>query len=404
MIRSCGGIRPPDAGRETVSNTEAVVHVCMVTPHMPPEQAANALLPSVLAREFAQAGHRTTFLTHPAQGSPRSTAGRTVYVRRRGRGLLARSHLGAMSTAARIGVAAARAFRGVDLVHLHSNGFIVDVAGWMAARLARPAVVTLYGTDVWHFDPERHGRFEAVVRGAAQRVFYSRALRHRAVGLGLATPDAPVIYAPVDEMFQAQAHGAREAIRRMLGVSGPMLLTVKRLHPVAGYEDLLKAFAILAPRVPDARLFIAGSGELRKELERQAEAAGIAPRVRFLGLVENQDLPKYYAAADLFVLPSRLESWGTVMLEALACGTRVVATATAGAREAHEYFDDDLRLTPLEAPEDLADAVEHALGASRRATERTLERIASTFRPGGCAQAYRAVYETALADAARRNH
>jgi glycosyltransferase involved in cell wall biosynthesis len=363
---------------------------------MPPEQAANALLPSVLARELAQAGHRTTFLTHPAKRSPRSTLGETVYVTRRGRGPLARSPLGAVFTATRVGMAAARAFRGVDLVHLHSNGFIIDVAGWIAARLTRPSVVTLYGTDIWHFDPVRHARFAAVVRGAAQRVFYSRALRDRAAQLGLAAPDAPVIYAPVDEMFQARADAERAAIRRALGVDGPLLLTVKRLHPVAGYEDLLKAFAIISPRVPDARLFIAGGGELRADLERQAEAAGIASRVRFLGLVDNHDLPRYYAAADMFVLPSRLESWGTVMLEALACGTRVVATATAGAREAHGYFDDDLRLTPVEAPEALAAAVERALGEPRRASERTLERIASTFRPAGCARAYRAIYDTVL--------
>jgi len=372
------------------------VHVCMVTPHMPPEQAANALLPSVLARELAQTGDRTTFLTHPAAGSPQSTLGKTVYVRRRGRGPLARSPLGAVATATRFGVAAARAFRGVDLVHLHSNGFIIDVVGWMAARLARPSVVTLYGTDIWHFDPARHGRFAAVVRAAAQRVFYSRALRERAVELGLATPDAPVIYAPVDEMFQARADAERAAIRRALGVDGPLVLTVKRLHPVAGYGDLLKAFAIVAPRVPDARLFVAGGGDLRADLERQAEAAGIASRVRFLGLVSHHDLPRYYTAADLFVLPSRLESWGTVMLEALACGTRVVATATAGAREALGFFDDDLRLTAVGEPEALAVAVERALGEPRRASERTLERIASTFRPAGCARAYRAIYDAVL--------
>ena len=378
------------------------MHVCMVTPHMPPEQAANALLPSVLAREMARTGHRTTFLTHPAKGSPRSTAGETVYVARRGRGFLARSPLGAVFAAARFSMAAARAFRRVDLVHLHSNGFIIDVAGWMAARMARPAVVTLYGTDVWHFDPARHGRFAAVVRRAAQRVFYSRALRDRAVELGLATPDAPVIYAPVDEMFQAPTNAGRNATRRALGVDGPMLLTVKRLHPVAGYEDLLKAFAIIASRLPDTRLFIAGDGELRGALERQAQAAGIASRIRFLGLVDNHDLPRYYAAADLFVLPSRLESWGTVMLEALACGTRVVATATAGATEAHEYFDDDLALTPVEAPEALAAAVERMLGESRRAGTRALERVASMFRPAGCAQAYRAVYEAVATPRTRR--
>jgi glycosyltransferase involved in cell wall biosynthesis len=216
-------------------------------------------------------------------------------------------------------------------------------------------------------------------------------------------PNAPVIYAPVDEMFQPRPDTDRAAIRGALGVDGPLLLTVKRLHQVAGYEDLLKAFAIIASRLPDAQLFIAGAGELRAALERQAETAGIAPRVRFLGLVDNQDLPRYYAAADLFVLPSRLESWGTVMLEALACGTRVVATATAGATEAHGYFDDDLALTPLEAPEALAAAVERALGESRRASDRTLDRIASMFRPAVCARAYQDVYEGAL-DHQKGNH
>jgi glycosyltransferase involved in cell wall biosynthesis len=374
---------------------EVLVHVCMVTPHMPPEQAANALLPSVLARELAKAGDRTTFLTHPAAGSARPAVGETVYVSRRGRGVLARSPLGAIVTAARFGTAAARAFRSIARVHLHSNGFIVDVAGWMAARMARPAVITLYGTDIWHFEPSRHRRFAAVVRGAAQRVFYSHALRDRAVELGLATADAPVIYAPVDEMFQVRPDPERTAIRNALGVDGPLLLTVKRLHPVAGYDDLLRAFAIIASRVPGAKLFIAGDGELRSALERQAAADGVASRVRFLGLVDNQDLPRYYAAADLFVLPSRLESWGTVMLEALACGTRVVATSTAGATEAHRYFDGDLVLAPVEAPEALAAAVERSLAESRRAGARTLETVATMFRPAGCAKAYRAVYEEA---------
>ena len=376
----------------------------MVTPHMPPEQAANALLPSVLARELARDGHRTTFLTHAAQGVPSSKAAGTVFVKRRGRGALARSPLGAVSTVARIGVAAAMAFRGVDLVHLHSNGFIVDVAGWAAARLKRPSVITLYGTDILHFDAARHSRFETVVREAAGRVFYSRALRHRAVELGLAAPEDPVVYAPVDEMFTAPADDAREATRRALGISGPTLLTVKRLHPVGGYDVLLRAFAVLAPRVPDARLFIAGSGELRPQLERQAEAAGIASRVRFLGLVDNRELPGYYAAADLFVLPSRLESWGTVMLEALACGTPVVATATAGAMEAQAFFDEDLQLTPLEDAEALAAAVQRALGTPRRVSPRTHARIASTFTPAACAQAYREVYAAALHAFARRHH
>ena len=369
----------------------------MVTPHMPPEQAANALLPAVLARELARSGHATTFLTHPNPAGRPSEIGRTICTARRGKGALARSPIGAVATAVRLAAASARAFRGVDLVHLHSNGFIIDVAGWMAARLGRPTVLTLYGTDVWHFDAQRHRRFADVVSGAAARVFYSRALRERAVELGLADADAPVIYAPVDGGFATVGGDERDALRRGLGLTGPTLLTVKRLHQVAGYEDLLRAFALVAARVPRAQLLIAGDGALRPALERQASEAGVAENVRFLGLVDNRELPRYCAAADLFVLPSRLESWGTVMLEALACGTRVVATATAGALEAQGFFEDDVTVTPLEQPELLAEAVVRAMGEGRRTSDATRRRIETTFRPAGCSKAYEAVYEAALA-------
>jgi len=310
---------------------------------------------------------------------------------------MGRSAIGALTTAARLAAASARAFRGADLVHLHSNGFLIDVAGWVAARLGRPTVLTLYGTDIWHFDARRHRRFADVIRGARARVFYSRALRDRAVELGLAAPDAPVIYAPVDDGFRAPEDAERAAMRRALGVSGPLLLTVKRLHEVAGYETLLRAFAVVAARVPDTQLFIAGDGALRSALERQAADAGLAHRVRFLGLVDNSKLPQYCAAADLFVLPSRLESWGTVMLEALACGTRVVATATAGALEAQGFFGDDVSTTPVDEAGALAESVVRALGEARRTSEATRQRIETTFRPAGCARAYARIYEDVLA-------
>jgi glycosyltransferase involved in cell wall biosynthesis len=371
------------------------VRVCMVTPHMPPEQAANALLPSVLARELLRSGDQTTFLTHPAVGALRTHDGAITYVPKRGRGFMARTAVGAAAAAARMGLAATRALRGADFAHLHSNGLLVEVAGWVAARRALPYVITLYGTDVWHFDPACHGRFAAVVRKAAARVFYSRALGDRAVELGLADTVAQVVYAPVDHAFQVRSDDERMAARKALGVDGPLLLTVKRLHPVAGYEDLLRAFAQVVQRMPQVRLCIAGDGELRPELERQARELGISAHVRFLGLVDNQDLPKYYASADLFVLPSRLESWGTVMLEALACGTRVVATDTAGAAEAHGFFERDLVLTARESPAALASTIERELQAPRRACDETLQQIESMFRPGSCAAAYRAIYEAA---------
>ena len=140
--------------------------------------------------------------------------------------------------------------------------------------------------------------------------------------------------------------------------------------------------------MPDAQLLIAGDGALRPALEQQAALAGIGNKVTFLGLVDNRELPKYCAAADLFVLPSRLESWGTVMLEALACGTRVVATDTAGALEAQGFFDDDVRATPVGQAG--AAGRERDSGARRGSPDqrRDARRIEATFRPAGCAKAY----------------
>ena len=370
------------------------MRVCMVTPHLPPDQTANALLPTVLARELAALGWQSVFLAHPASGAPKP--GDVVYVAKRGRDMLSRTPPGAITAAARILLAAAKAYRRVDLVHLHGNGLIIEVAGWGAAARALPYVITLYGTDVWHFDPARHARFARVVKGAAQRVFYSHALRDRALEVGLAGGASSVIYAPVDHAFRLPSPEERAAARKELSVEGPLLLTVKRLHPVAGHEALLRAMAVLVHMVPQVQLIIAGDGELRGDLERLSASLRLSACVRFLGRVDNRHLPRYYAAADLFVLPSRLESWGTVMLEALACGTRVVATDTAGAREAHGYFGRDLILETRATPDALASAIAEALQEGRRAGDDTLRRIESMFRPGSCARDYQSVYEAAL--------
>ena len=204
------------------------------------------------------------------------------------------------AAAARMGLGARRAFRGADLVHLHSNGLIVEAAGWMAARRSLPTVITLYGTDVWHFDAARHRRFAAVVRQAAERVFYSRALRDRAVELGLADARSPVVYAPVDHAFQMPSDGQRDAIRQQLGIDGPMLLTVKRLHPVAGHEDLLRALRRGDSRVPRVRLYVAGDGELRPESGATGRRAGpCRPASAFSVWWTTAICRGYYAAADL---------------------------------------------------------------------------------------------------------
>jgi glycosyltransferase involved in cell wall biosynthesis len=108
----------------------------------------------------------------------------------------------------------------------------------------------------------------------------------------------------------------------------PSLLAVGRLFRQKGFDILLPAFAGLLPRAPQAHLTIVGTGPDEQALRRQAEALGIGDRVTFRGFVQNPY--PLMRAADLYVLSSRYEGFPNVALEALACGTPVVATACPG--------------------------------------------------------------------------
>ena len=95
------------------------------------------------------------------------------------------------------------------------------------------------------------------------------------------------------------------------------------LIPRKGHELVIEALSLL----PKVQLLICGEGPMRAELERRARRLLVADRVRFLGRIEHEDLNRYYSAADILVLASYREGWPNVLLEAMACGTPVVATA-----------------------------------------------------------------------------
>lgn len=370
------------------------MRVCMVTPHLPPEQSANALLPALLGDALARRDVRTDYVSHLRA---RDAGLEVTYVPRRGRGTFSRSRAGAVVAGTRMALGASRTIGANDLIHLHSNGFIVEIGAWLAKRHRKPYVITLYGTDVSAYDPSRNARFGRVVRQAACRVFYSRGLLQHAERVGLSPLPSAVIYAPVSAAFHPVDEHTRQSIRRECGITDePLLLTVKRLHPVAGHEMLLRAMPAVLATFPKTRLWIAGDGELRRDLEEHTRTLGIQSHVRFLGRVDNSSLHRYYTAADLFVLPSAVESWGTVMLEALACGTPVVTTDTVGGVEVRETFPQDVQVVPKGMAEHLAAAVCAELQRNRRATSDTLDRIRTSFSVESCATQYLDVYNRAL--------
>lgn len=135
---------------------------------------------------------------------------------------------------------------------------------------------------------------------------------------------------------------ARTVLRQELGLgSAPVVLAVRRLVPRMGLDVLLEAWQRLDR--PDARLVIIGDGPQLSELQQQVDHHGMHESVHFAGRVTDDELPRWYAAADLTVVPSRLlEGFGLIVLESLAAGTPVLASDIGGMSELLPQLASDL--------------------------------------------------------------
>jgi glycosyltransferase involved in cell wall biosynthesis len=109
-----------------------------------------------------------------------------------------------------------------------------------------------------------------------------------------------------------------------------LILSVGHLIERKGHHIAIEAMPLLSPSI---RLLIVGEGELRDVLEKRVRELGLNERVLFVGALPQADLKWWYAAADALVLCSSREGWANVLLEAMACGTPVVATNIWGTPE-----------------------------------------------------------------------
>ena len=156
----------------------------------------------------------------------------------------------------------------------------------------------------------------------------------------------------------------RADCRRRLGLgAGPLVLFVGRLEPLKGLDLLIDTMAEL--KTAGATLLVVGGDDdassYVQALHRRAEAAGVAERLRFAGSVGQDVLARYYNAADVCVVPSFYESFGLVALEAMACGTPVVASRVGGL-PATVHDDENGYLIPWREPAAFAAKIDALLG------------------------------------------
>jgi glycosyltransferase involved in cell wall biosynthesis len=235
------------------------------------------------------------------------------------------------------------------------------------------------------------GARDAELRGAAHVFTPSTWLSELAVSWGVDAARVSVLPNPAPVL---PVLPPREELRASFGMNGATLAFAGRLTAQKALEVALEALA----RVDDVALLIAGEGDRRGPLEAKTAELGLGSRVRFLGAVPRERIVELFRAADATVLSSSWENFPHTVVESLATGTPVLATATGGVAEVVRDGVNGL-LVPSGDPEALAAAIRRYLG-----DEELRARLRDAAAPSVVEYAPERVFsrlEQALADAAR---
>lgn len=257
-----------------------------------------------------------------------------------------------------------------DLIHAHwvvPNGV---PAALVARHCGLPLVISLHGSDVYL--AEQHwalaGTAGMAFRAAAAVTACSSDLHRRGLRLGARSADTCVIPYGVNPREFRPDLQARDEVRTELAAQrgeplpahAPIVLGLGRLVAKKGFGVLLDAWPQVLARHPDALLVLAGYGDLRDALERQAADLGIAHRVHFTGQLERRRAAAYIAAADIFTLPivynQGVDGLPNALLEAMGAGRPIVASCVAGVPDVIEDGCHGL-LVPDRDPPRLAAAI-----------------------------------------------
>jgi len=285
------------------------------------------------------------------------------------------------------------------------------VPGGITAALAAPAlplVVSVHGSDMYLAETLMPARMAArtAFRRAGATTACSDDLARRAVALGADAARVDVVPYGVDVDRFRPDPAARASCRRELGLAAdvPLLFAAGRLVRKKGFEYLIDSLGRLEHEGP-LLLAIGGEGTLDGELRAVASRSSRAESVRFLGRLDQDDVARCLAAADVVLVPSVRDDAGNVdglpnvVLEALASGTPLVATA-AGGIGAVAHHERTALLVPERDPQALAGAIDRllrdpALGAALGAAGRLL--VSERFGWNRAATAFEAAYGRAVA-------
>lgn len=243
-----------------------------------------------------------------------------------------------------------------DILHVHGLGHSsLLVSAVFAKKTGSPKIVcTLHNNLLRHIDRRlvelvlsHVDAFIAVSSSIQQSWFASFGVRALLIPNGVDTI-----------RFNAKIDGS--SLRKKMGLEDKfVVLSVGRLSRQKGLDCLLEAADYLKSRMQNLVILIGGRGEEAARLKDWAKKHSLLKMVRFVGFIPSDSLPMYYAACDLFVLPSVFETFALTLLEALSTGKPVVCARVGGAKEIAERFEESLqaKLVNPGDPKGLAEAI-----------------------------------------------
>jgi glycosyltransferase involved in cell wall biosynthesis len=282
----------------------------------------------------------------------------------------------------------------IDAHYFYPDGVAAILLGrWFN----KPVVITARGTDLnlipQYLLPRKLIQWAAA--RAAGMITVCQALKDVLVELGVPEERVTVLRNGVD-LQQFQPPADRAVLRERLKIQGTTLLSVGHLIERKGHDLVIAALEYL----PNTRLLIAGDGPEDVSLRALACAHGVAARVTFLGAIKHDQLRDYYGAVDILVLASSREGWANVLLEAMACGTPVVASNVWGTPEVVAVPEAGV-LMRERTPTGLADGVRYLLAHApdRAATRRYAEKFSWEATTLGQLELFARILEPRLVDA-----
>ena len=259
-----------------------------------------------------------------------------------------------------------KAVKSSKIVHAHGHPYLTSLTAAKLAKLCnKPFVLTQHNTFIDYnnvFDHVERLNDLTVgkqnLKSADKIIAISSATKDYVLRLGAKPSKVKVIYNGVDLARFRPIAGKAEEMRKKLGIPQKAIvaLTVRRLVYKNGVDTLIDAAKIAVKKNPRIVFLVVGKGPDMERVKLQVAQLGIEANFRLAGFVSDEDLPLYYNAADLFVLPSKSgEGLPLVALEAMASGLPVIATDVGGIREI--LMKDYGKLVTPKQPELLAKAV-----------------------------------------------